>query len=92
MLEDQDVVEIPVLVSHNQLQPMLIKHIPVHCLGLMQQVKYYEHLTIEAAVENSYQKALLALSVHPLVGDYGLAQSILDQYILRHQGYFPALH
>jgi 6-phospho-beta-glucosidase len=92
MMDYKDVVEIPVLVSHNQLQPMVINDIPDHCLGLMTQVKHYEHMTIEAAVEKSYHKALLALTIHPLVGDYSLAKSILDQYLIRHQEYFPPLH
>ena len=91
MMDPNDVVEIPVLVSHNQLQPMAITNLSDHCLGLMQQVKHYEHLTIEAAVEKSYHKALLALTLHPLVGDYLVAQSILDQYLVRHRGYFPTL-
>ena len=90
-MEDNDVVEIPALVSHNHVQPLAVNNIPVHCMGLMLQVKQYEHLTIEAALENSYQKALLALATHPLVSDYTLAKSILDDYILRHKDYFPVL-
>ncbi len=87
-----DVVEVPALVSHGQLQPLRVTDIPPHCMGLIQQVKQYEHLTIEAAVENSYQKALLALAIHPLVRDFSTARSILDEYIICHKGYFPELH
>jgi 6-phospho-beta-glucosidase len=86
-----DVVEVPCLVSHDRIQPFEVVRIPMHSLGLMQQVKDYEHLTIEAAVENSYQKAILALAIHPLVRDYSTARLILDEYITRHQGYFPEL-
>jgi 6-phospho-beta-glucosidase len=60
-------------------------------MGLIQQVKHYEHLTIEAAIEQSYQKALLALTIHPLVRDYSKAKSILDEYITQHHNYFPVL-
>jgi 6-phospho-beta-glucosidase len=87
-----DVVEVPALVSHGQVQPLEVANIPYHCMGLIQQVKQYEHLTIEAAVGNSYQKALLALAIHPLVRDFSTARSILDEYILHHKGYFPELH
>jgi 6-phospho-beta-glucosidase len=59
---------------------------------LIKQVKYYEHLTIEAAVGSSYQKARLALTVHPLVGDFSISTRILDEYISLHKGYFPNLH
>lgn len=88
-LDDQDVVEIPTMVSHDHIQPLVIGEIPTHCLGLMKQVKHYEQLTIEAAVERSYQKARLALTIHPLVRDYSIAGSILEKYISLHQNYFP---
>jgi 6-phospho-beta-glucosidase len=90
-LEGQDVVEIPVQVSCDNLQPMPIKDLPMHCLGLILQVKHYEHLSIQASMENSYQKALLALTVHPLVRDYPLAKCILNEYIKQHGSYFPDL-
>jgi 6-phospho-beta-glucosidase len=91
-MDTLDVVEVPVLVSHGQVHPLEVSEIPSHCMGLMQQVKQYEHLTIEAAIENSYQKALLALAIHPLMRDFSTARSILDEYIIRHKGYFPELH
>jgi 6-phospho-beta-glucosidase len=90
-MDEHDVVEIPALVSHDHIQPMVTNDIPQHCLGLIQQVKHYEHLTIEAAVEKSYQKALLALTLHPLVHDFTVGKSILDEYITQHNGYFPFL-
>ncbi len=91
-MESLDVIEVPAVVSHDDIQPLQVEDIPLHCMGLIQQVKQYEHLTIEAAMENSYHKALLALTIHPLVRDYFTARSILDDYITRHQGYFPELH
>jgi 6-phospho-beta-glucosidase len=90
-MENLDVVEVPALVSHDHILPMQVTDVPMHCMGLIQQVKHYEHLTIEAAVENSYHKALLALTIHPLVRDYSTARTILDEYITRHRGYFPEL-
>jgi 6-phospho-beta-glucosidase len=91
-MDTLDVMEVPALVTHDRVEPFEVEHIPMHCMGLIQQVKHYEHLTIEAVVENSYQKALLALAIHPLVRDFSTARSILDEYIIRHQGYFPELH
>jgi len=91
-MDDQDVVEIPAMVSHDQIHPLVIGEIPSQCMGMMKQVKHYEHLTIEAAMEGSYQKARLALTVHPLIRDYSIAGSILDEYISLHHGYFPNFH
>lgn len=91
-MEDLDVVEIPNMVMKDQIHPMAVGDVPSHSLGLMKQVKLYEQLTIEAAVKNSYQKAHLALCLHPLVSDFKISRLILDAYISRHQGYFPELN
>ena len=90
-MDKQDVVEIPTLVTHDHIQPMAVGEIPAHCMGLIEQVKHFEHLTIEAAIEKSYQKALLALTIHPLVRDYSIATSILNKYISSYKGSFPEL-
>ncbi len=55
-------------------------------LGLMQVVAAYEALTIEAALEKNYRKALLALNLNPLVPSLDIAQQILDAYIAAHAG------
>jgi len=54
-------------------------------------VKAYEQLTIQAAMENSYDLALRALSIHPLVPSFKIAKLILDDYIEQHGDYFPKL-
>jgi 6-phospho-beta-glucosidase len=90
-MEDLDVVEIPALVSHDHIQPLVIGEIPTHCMGLIKQVKQFECLTIDAAVERSFQKARLALTIHPLVRDYSIAGSILEEYTNEHLRYFPKL-
>jgi 6-phospho-beta-glucosidase len=86
-----DVVEIPVLVTANALHPLAVGEIPGHALGLMQQVKAYERLTIEAAVEGSMGKALQALTLHPLVADAGKARLVLDDFCREHAATFPRL-
>ncbi len=79
-MDELDVVEIPTMVTHDQIHPLVVGDIPAHCIGLIKQVKHYEHLTIEAAVEGSYQKARLALSIHPLVRDFSIATTITTNY------------
>jgi len=86
-----EVVEIPVLVTANALHPMAVGEIPGHALGLMQQVKAYERLTIEAAVEGSMGKALQALTLHPLIADAGKARLVLDDFCRVHAAAFPRL-
>jgi 6-phospho-beta-glucosidase len=90
-MEPDDVVETPVLVTGNGLWPVAVGKIPGHALGLMRRVKAYELLTIEAAVEGSRAKALLALTLHPLVADAGLARLVLDDFCRQHAATFPRL-
>jgi 6-phospho-beta-glucosidase len=90
-MEELDVVEIPVTVGQNSIEPDRIGEVPSHALGLMKKVKAYEQLVVEAAVNSSYSKALLALTIHPLVSDFYLACRILNKYSEKHGSYFPEL-
>jgi 6-phospho-beta-glucosidase len=90
-MSDQDVVETPTYVAHDVLRPLATGSVPLGPLSLMQQVKTYERLTIAAATEGSYAKALHALTIHPLVRDHDLARSVLHDYQREHAETFPAL-
>ena len=87
----EDVVEVPAYVGKGTVRPIAVGKVPIGPLGLMQQVKAYERLTIAAATEGSYAKAVHALAIHPLVRDYATAKSILEAYRAQHGAYFPAL-
>ncbi len=87
----RDVVEVPVFVGKGVVRPLAVGEVPGGPLGLMQQVKAYEQLTIAAATEGSYAKAVQALTIHPLVQDYAVAVAILEGYREGHGASFPAL-
>ncbi|MBO0991975.1 6-phospho-beta-glucosidase [Bacillus sp. SD088] len=57
--------------------------------GLLQVVKAYEELTIEAAVHGDYEKALQALVIHPLVGSLKSAKPLLDEILAANKDYLP---
>jgi 6-phospho-beta-glucosidase len=90
-MDAQSVVETTCLVGSGIIKPFAVGNIPDENLSLMKAVKTFEHLTIQAAVENSYDLALKALSVHPLVPSFEIAQAILDDYLDQHGEYFPRL-
>jgi 6-phospho-beta-glucosidase len=90
-MADDDVVEINCHVRDGLVRPFAVGKIPDHALGLMKRVKAYERLTIEAAVQGSYSKAVKALALHPLVPSYEIGKLILDDYIRDHGEHFPAL-
>lgn len=80
-------VEIPCIVDKRGVRPLQVDRPEPDMLGLMQLVSAYENLTVEAALEGSYQKALRALNLNPLVPSLELAKKILDDYRLAHGDY-----
>jgi 6-phospho-beta-glucosidase len=87
----EDVVEVTCRLGQGVIRPLAMGAVPDHALGLMVQVKEYERLTIQAAVERSYKLALQALTLHPLAPSLNVARSILDDYCRQHGAYFPRL-
>jgi 6-phospho-beta-glucosidase len=90
-MSDDDVVEVTCHVNHGVVRPIAMGALPDHALGLMKSVKAYERLTIQAAVEGSYELALKALALHPLVPSFETARAILDDYRLQHAAYLAYL-
>ena len=90
-LPPEAVVEVNALVNRSGVHPLAAGRMPDSIRGLVQHVKAYESLTVEAAVEQSYSKAVLALLENPLIHGYRNAVSVVDQL----QSAFPqyvALH
>lgn len=83
----EDILEIPAVIGNRPPQPLVIGDLEPEINGLMAQVKAYERLTVEAGVEKSYQKSLLALSTNPLVQGVEQSKSLLaeinDHYNLK---------
>ena len=57
--------------------------------GLIQAVKAYEQLTIQAAITGDYHTALQALSANPLVHSANAAKNVLDELLEAHKDYLP---
>jgi 6-phospho-beta-glucosidase len=82
-LADDDVVEAVCTVDQHGPVPLAQPPMPRIAAPLVESVKAYERLTIEAAVSGSYEAALAALTIHPLVMSYPLANQILNDYLER---------
>jgi 6-phospho-beta-glucosidase len=77
-------VEVPAVVDAGGAQPLAMGRLETPIRGWLQLLKSYEILTVEAAVEKSYRKALLALSCNPLVPSVNKARALLDALDERH--------
>jgi len=80
-LDADAVVELPTLVDRLGVHPLPASTPDLHQLGLMQQVKAVERLTIEAATTGSPDAALKAFALHPLVDSVSVARDLLSGYI-----------
>lgn len=90
-LGPMDVVETNCLVDRNGVQPLSYGEIPPQIRGLIQQVKVYETLTVEAAVEHSRAKAVQALINHPLVHGYENAVRLVEELTTHYAPYVGEL-
>ena len=81
-MERDDVVEVTCRIGRDGAVPVRFapEEISPSNLALMQTVKRYEKLTVEAVRERSRPAAVEALLVHPLVQDYTLARRLVDAY------------
>jgi 6-phospho-beta-glucosidase len=78
-LEEDDVVEVPCVVNASGPLPLSVPPVPESVRELLVRVKEYERLTVRAALEDSAELALEALTLNPLVGDRELAQRLLAE-------------
>jgi len=88
-LPDNAVIETTVQVNANGIKPIIAGPPPKAVWGLISMVKNYEMLTAEAAVTGDYDTALLALTHHPLVGDYDVAKVLFDKMLEANKDYLP---
>lgn len=88
-LQNDDVVEVPCSLDANGAIPLAVGALPDAVKGLVQSVKQYERYAVSAAVNGSYEDALMSLTVHPLVGSYSLARKLMDEYLNKYEQYLP---
>jgi 6-phospho-beta-glucosidase len=88
-LHRQDSIEVNCVIHADGPRPVAVQRIPPGVEGLIAGVKAYERLTMEAALEGSREKALLALSVHPLVDSVDAAEQMLGEMLEVNRAYLP---
>lgn len=82
-------VEIPCRIFKNRVEPIPVGSLPLSVRGLVQAVKNYEELAIEAAVTGSRKMALAALMAHPLVQSYAIAGPFFERVLDNEAEFLP---
>lgn len=89
-LPDDASIEVNCVIDSQGARPVAITaDMSPQIRGLLQIVKAYEELTVEAAVHGDYNAGLQALTLHPLVGDEAVARQILDDILKENEAYLP---
>jgi 6-phospho-beta-glucosidase len=91
-LPPDDIVEISCRVEAGAIHPLAIGAIPEAQEMLMRSVKLYERLAVQAILERSRQKAVMALMSHPLVLSHSRAQALLSEYLVAHAAFIGEWH
>lgn len=66
-----------------------IDEFPLSVKGLINQIKTFEVLGAQAAVEGDYEKALLAMVLNPLVANDIMGHKLLDEMLEVNRVYLP---
>ncbi|MDP9481600.1 MAG: 6-phospho-beta-glucosidase [Chloroflexota bacterium] len=88
-LPDDAVVEIPATIDRDGAHPLPLAPLSPDMLGLVQAVKAYERLAIEAATGGDRTVALRALMANPLVSDYDIAAPLLEALLEANRAHLP---
>ncbi|XOQ13589.1 MAG: 6-phospho-beta-glucosidase [Shouchella clausii] len=88
-LPNDTVVEVNCIVTKQGPIPLAVGELPYSINGLIQQIKSFELVAIEAAVTGSYEQALLALCINPLITSDVKAKEILDEMLEVHKKDLP---
>ncbi|WP_145138881.1 6-phospho-beta-glucosidase [Paenibacillus sp. Y412MC10] len=82
-------IEVNCVVTKNGPLPLPVTRIPRMAVGLIQAVKTYEELAIDAAVTGDRGLAIQALAHHPLVPSVEVAIKMLDEMLEANKEYLP---
>jgi len=80
-LPEDAAVEVPAEVSKKGIEVKRVGESPWFLRGLLYAVKASERLAVDAIVHNSYETALRALVVNPLVPSIDAARQFLDKIV-----------
>jgi 6-phospho-beta-glucosidase len=83
-MEADDVVEVGCWIDASGIVPQPVGVISENQLLLMRSVKQYERLAARAILQKDRTLAIEALTVHPLLGSFPLAEKLVDAFLSAH--------
>ncbi len=88
-IASDSIVEVSSVITKSGPKPLTMGELPVQVNGLVQQIKSFERVTIDAAISGDYSTALLALTINPLIASDTAAKLLLDEMLEANKDYLP---
>ncbi len=80
-------IEITSRITKHGPVPVFIGKLPYQIRGLVQSMKLFEQLLVDAIYEKNLEKAKLALQIHPLTKSVSQAAKAFDELVEAHRKY-----
>lgn len=91
-LPDDAAIETNCIIDAQGAHPLTFGKLPLSMNGLVQQIKDFERLTIQAAVYGDRGAAMLALASNPLVGNIVNVETLLNDVLEVNKVYLPQFY
>lgn len=88
-IENESAIEASCIITKSGPMPLNIGKLPMQVNGLVQQMKAFERVTMEAAIEGDINKAILALTINPLTHSDKVAKTVVYEMLEAHKVYLP---
>ena len=85
-------VEAPVHVNGAGIYPVHVGPLPEPIAELCRRELMIAQLSVDAAVEGSYEKAMQCLLLDPVINDMDIARNILDDYLETYKEHMPLFY
>ena len=84
-IDKDSAAEVSCVIAKSGPIPLAIGELPVQISGLIRQIKSFERLCAEAAVEGDADKAILALTINPLTPSDAVAKLVVNEMLEAHK-------
>jgi 6-phospho-beta-glucosidase len=88
-LPEDAVIEVAARIDRDGAHPIPVAPLESEIAGLVEHVKSYERLAVEAATTGDRTTAVKALLTNPLVGTYDKARALADELIEANREFLP---
>ena len=88
-IDDNSAVEVSSVITKDGPKPIAVGKLPYAINGMVMQIKSFEMLVCECAVNGDRDKGILALASNPFVQDIKKAELVFNKLLEAHKDYLP---